>query len=326
MQAIQLGVIVFDAGTQVREAINEDVVTSYAECMERGDKFPPVVLFHDGNHYYMGDGFHRGLAARRSGLTEIPAIVHAGTKQDALWFALGANRTNGQRLTEEDKSHAVALALAQWPERMQREIADQVGCSESLVSKIFARNTGVGGDMRGRALHNKRRRDEVRERLSKGEKSTEIVQSMGVHSTVVADVRAEMGLSRSDKSRAAVAQRRQDIRDMAARGFTSRQIAASLGIGQDAVAVIARKEGVEIRADRVVGKTRRHDPNRIVGQMVTDAENLTADVGLIDFPALDPAQLGAWIASLTQSRQSLNSFIRRLARERRNHGQAEWHT
>ncbi|MHC4622096.1 MAG: hypothetical protein ACYTEQ_30535 [Planctomycetota bacterium] len=45
---VKLDNIVMDAGTQARHAINDDTVTAYAERMEAGDKFPPVVVFHDG--------------------------------------------------------------------------------------------------------------------------------------------------------------------------------------------------------------------------------------------------------------------------------------
>jgi hypothetical protein len=340
MQAIQLGVIVFDAGTQVREAINEDVVTSYAECMERGDQFPPVVLFHDGNAYYLGDGFHRALAAKRNGRAGISADVRGGTKTDALWFALGANKTNGQLLTQADKKHAIVLALKHWPDKSAKVIAEQVGATAKYVGDIRdrvmdslnlpERVTGKDGKSypanypQAQAAKDAKRA-EIAQCLQAGKTSRDIVKSLRVQPELVAEVRRQLGAV-VDKSRESVAQRRKDIRDMAECGCTSRQIAASLGIHQDTVGAIARKEGVVIHADRVVGATRHHDANRIVGQMVMDAENLTADVGLIDFPALDPAQLGAWIASLTQSRQSLNSFIRRLARERRNHGQAEGHT
>jgi hypothetical protein len=97
MQRVALQDIVFDAGTQVRVSISEQVVADYAEAMTDGADFPPVVLFHDGNRYYMGDGFHRGLAAKRIDARDIPADVRVGTATDALWYALGANKANGHR-------------------------------------------------------------------------------------------------------------------------------------------------------------------------------------------------------------------------------------
>ncbi len=37
------------------------------------------------------------MAAQRNGFVDIPADVQAGTKEDALWFALGASNTFPRR-------------------------------------------------------------------------------------------------------------------------------------------------------------------------------------------------------------------------------------
>lgn len=140
-QVVPIASVAFDAGTQVRAAINEDVVADYAERMSDGVEFPPVVLFHDGNGYYMADGFHRGLARKRIGFLDVVAVVHPGTKTDALWYALGANRTNGAQMTPADKKHAILLALQAWPDKSQNQIADQIGCSQQHVQQVRAQVT-----------------------------------------------------------------------------------------------------------------------------------------------------------------------------------------
>lgn len=98
--------------------------------------FPPVVLFHDGTRYYLADGFHRFMAAQRNGSIDITADVRAGTKDDALWFALGANKKNGKRLTSTDLQHAIRLAFKTWPDKSTTMIAEQVGCTQRYVSTI----------------------------------------------------------------------------------------------------------------------------------------------------------------------------------------------
>lgn len=138
MSAINLDEIVIDAGTQVRAEINEQVVAHYAERMTDGAQFPPIVVFHDGNRYYLADGFHRTMAARRNDWRTLEADVRLGTKVDALWFALGANRANGAQLTASDKKHAVLLALRQWPERSASQLAEQVGCNRRYVDQLKA--------------------------------------------------------------------------------------------------------------------------------------------------------------------------------------------
>jgi ParB-like chromosome segregation protein Spo0J len=101
------------------------------------------VLFHDGTVHYLADGFHRYLASRRLGLAEILADVRAGTKQDALWFALGANRENAHQMTPQDKRHAILLALREWPEMSNNRIAEQSGCSQSYVQRLKSETTEV---------------------------------------------------------------------------------------------------------------------------------------------------------------------------------------
>lgn len=331
MERIRLELIAFDAGTQIREAISEQVVTDYAERMADGAEFPPVVLFADGCCrtdgsviYYLADGFHRVQASVRNQFVDIPAEVRAGTKDDALWFALGANKANGHRMTEQDKQHAVAIALRTWPERLNREIAEQVGCSHSLVSKVanILNNTGVVGELRGRALANQKKRQAIREMVTAGAQSIEIRDALHAHPTVIAEVRRELGKVTLDRSKEAVSKRRDRMREMASEGFTSRQIAAELGLSDEGCRSILREEGIAVPADAVTGKTLRHDATRIVEHIVMDAENLTADVHLIDFSALDRAQIADWLASLTQSRAKLGAFIKRLTQEQKQHGEA----
>ena len=133
---LALDTIAVDAGTQVWSAINDDVVADYAERLAEGVTFPPVVVFHDGSQFYLADGFHRVLASRRVGRDVIEAEVRTGTKTDALWHALGANRANRLRLTPADKQHAVRMALTVWPHRSQRKLAGQIGCSKTYVQNL----------------------------------------------------------------------------------------------------------------------------------------------------------------------------------------------
>jgi ParB-like chromosome segregation protein Spo0J len=98
--------------------------------MTNGATFPPIVLFHDGNQHYLADGFHRFMAAQRLAFKDIDADVQPGTKEDALWFALGANRTNGNASPTRTKArHRPRIADMAGYEH--NEIAEQLGCSSS---------------------------------------------------------------------------------------------------------------------------------------------------------------------------------------------------
>src|SRR5690349_10489532 len=105
MESISLSLpsIITDAGTQTRAEINNDVVKEYAADMKKGDKFPAIDVFKDGDRYILANGFHRVKAAKLNGASEILAQVREGTLIDAIKFAVGANTTNGLRRTNEDK-------------------------------------------------------------------------------------------------------------------------------------------------------------------------------------------------------------------------------
>ena len=294
---LALDTIAVDAGTQVRSAINDDVVADYAERLAEGVTFPPVVVFHDSSQSYLADGFHRVLAAQRAGRDVIEAEVRPGTKTDALWYALGANRANGQRLTLADKQHAVRLARETWPDRSQGLIAEQIGCSQSFVSQVISaydlprpsRVTGKDGKS-----YPARRRP-----------TSPQTQEQPVD-------RAPTDSARS-KRPAAVAARRERIRTMAAAGHSIPQIAAAVGLNPDYVVQIAATHQIKIPARRV-GRRQAIDSNRIVSTLVFDAEHLTTSTELIDYAALDRTQLRAWIHDLEVARLTLGKFIRRLRR------------
>jgi ParB-like chromosome segregation protein Spo0J len=133
-QLLKLSSIVINANTQSREAINDDVVAEYAERMREGDKFPPVVVFHDGSKYFLADGFHRVLAAERNDFRDILADVRKGTRADALKYSLGANITHGLKRTNADKRHAIGIALREFPELSDRAIAEMCGVSNQSVA------------------------------------------------------------------------------------------------------------------------------------------------------------------------------------------------
>lgn len=301
MTRVRLDAIAFDAGTQIRESIKESVVTEYAERMTAGDEFPPVVLFHDGNRYYMADGFHRGLASQRNGLEDIPADVRVGTKTDALWFALGANRANAHQMTLADKRHAIQLAYSAWPDKSSRSIAEQIGCDDSFVRRI-ARQVGTGPHVNGGRVTGK--------------------DGKSYPATYPKKPKPEIAEPPSPKSRDAIAQKRDRMRQMAADGHSTSQIAAAVGMSVEGCRQSCRDLGIDVPADRVVKGTRRPNATRIIEGIVRDAENLTADVNLIDVGDLDPKSLAAWVQSLSASRKALDSFIRQLSREMEKHGEA----
>ena len=130
---LRLPLIRTDAGTQSRAAINETTVAEYAERMIAGDRFPPVVVFLNNGDYLLADGFHRLLAKRLAKFEWIDAEVRQGTRLDALKYSLSANHQHGLRRTNEDKRHAVEIALREFPGWADRAIAQMCGVSHPSV-------------------------------------------------------------------------------------------------------------------------------------------------------------------------------------------------
>ncbi|MEM9159936.1 MAG: ParB/RepB/Spo0J family partition protein [Verrucomicrobiota bacterium] len=123
-------------GTQTRVATSDEAVEGYAEAMKSGEIFPPVIAFFDGSKYFLADGFHRYLAAKRIDEDEILAEVREGSRTDALIFALGANATNGVYRTNADKRRACEIALEEWYDRSNAYLADICKVSVELVRRV----------------------------------------------------------------------------------------------------------------------------------------------------------------------------------------------
>lgn len=132
---IAIDQIILDGGTQPRAFIDPTVVNDYSEAMVAGAKFPPVVVFYDGEKYWLADGFHRLKAAYHEHMDMIHCEVRQGTLDDARWYSFSANKTNGLRRTNEDKQRAVQAALLhpKGAGLSNSTIAAHVGVDESTV-------------------------------------------------------------------------------------------------------------------------------------------------------------------------------------------------
>ena len=134
---LNLEKIRIDGQTQSRE-IKEDVVAQYAEDMQRGDQFPDVVVFCDGEDNWLGDGFHRYFARKRVNSPNINAEVRDGTQRDAEWFGMGANSKHGYRASNADKRRMAIRILGdiEWQDKKDREIADHLNVSHTFINKL----------------------------------------------------------------------------------------------------------------------------------------------------------------------------------------------
>jgi hypothetical protein len=137
---LNIGDLRTDGNTQMREALNEEVIADYRYRYERGLRMPPLEVMYDGESYWVVDGFHRLEAASRvQELTKVECNVTDGSLDDARWMACGVNAAHGLRRTNADKRMAVreALQLPQADGMSARQVADHCGgVSHTLVLSI----------------------------------------------------------------------------------------------------------------------------------------------------------------------------------------------
>jgi protein gp37 len=140
-ERVKLSEITRDPELQVRMKLDHELATTYAEDMLAGCEFPPVRLFHDGTTYWLSQGWHRVLATEWADELDIMAEIIDGTRDDALWDAIGSNREHdkaGKKRSNADKRRAIEMALAVKPKRSNRSIAGWIGVSDHTVAKIEA--------------------------------------------------------------------------------------------------------------------------------------------------------------------------------------------
>lgn len=134
--ALPIADIRVDGGTQPRAVLDFEAIEDYAEGMSAGVKFPPVVVFHDGDNYWLADGFHRVKAAYAAGFDTVRADIQQGTLEEAQWYSFSANRNNGLRRTTQDKQRAIKAALTHGRGigLSDRQIARHVGVDQKTVT------------------------------------------------------------------------------------------------------------------------------------------------------------------------------------------------
>ena len=127
-----------DGNTQARIELSNAVIAEYAEAFERGDMFPPIDVYFDGETYWLADGFHRIKAAAQIGQVAIAAMVHEGGQREALLHAVGANTAHGLRRSNADKRKAVMLLLQddEWQQWSDRQIARHCSVDGKTVADV----------------------------------------------------------------------------------------------------------------------------------------------------------------------------------------------
>lgn len=135
---LKLSEIKTDGGTQTRQKLDSEIIKNYSDQMLNEIKFPDIITFYDGTHYWLADGFHRVQASFLAGFTDIESEIKQGTRRDAILYSVGANSAHGLPRTNADKRISVMTLLEdeEWSKWSDREIARRCCVDNSFVSKL----------------------------------------------------------------------------------------------------------------------------------------------------------------------------------------------
>lgn len=137
-KVLNINALVLDQKLQSRTEINEETIEEYCQDMRSGADFPPVLVYFDGVHYYLTDGYHRYHANKKAERVSILCEVVNGTFRDAVLRATGVNDKHGMRRTYADKRKAVMTLLDdfEWSMWSNAEIARRCGVSAPFVAGL----------------------------------------------------------------------------------------------------------------------------------------------------------------------------------------------
>ena len=129
-----------DGGTQPRVKMDLAHIKRLEEQIEEGHSLEPVVVFYDGESYWLADGFHRWQANSNQEQEAIACIIHQGSRRDAILYSVGANADHKPALprSREDKRRAVMTLLRdpEWKDWSNYKIAEVCRVNEKTVRNI----------------------------------------------------------------------------------------------------------------------------------------------------------------------------------------------
>jgi DNA-binding MarR family transcriptional regulator len=179
MTAIPLNDVVYDQSIYPRAEWSQATANRYAEAINAGDEFPPIVLETDTNRLL--DGMHRWQAHKQALKDEIRVIweeVPEGVP--AKLYAASLSARHGDRITGEELKVIARDIAAENPDYDLKTIAKYSGVTRQTVSKWV-------GDI---VDHRREVRRVAALLLNRaGWSARQIADHLGVnHSTVVRDV------------------------------------------------------------------------------------------------------------------------------------------
>jgi len=120
---------------QPRSRFDDDSLEELAASMKEVGVLQPIVVTGGDDGYVLVAGERRWRAAKRAGLTEIPAVVRESTGKPTLVEALIEN-VQRQDLTPLEEAHAYQQLLENYG-MTQEQVASRVGKSRPAISNTL---------------------------------------------------------------------------------------------------------------------------------------------------------------------------------------------
>ena len=137
---VEVEVIKVDPEVLPRDSKSKEVLKEYTDVIRRGETLPDPVVFNDGKTIWLADGLYRLLSHKDLKLKTIVCDLRQGSREDAIWYAAGANREHGMPLTATEKRRAADNVL-RTPELAKKSnpiIGEQTGFTGARIQQFRA--------------------------------------------------------------------------------------------------------------------------------------------------------------------------------------------
>jgi hypothetical protein len=139
VQEISISKLTLDPERQMRvHGCRRLVVKKYADALEQGAEFPPIIVVKIDKEFVVCDGFHRISAHESLGLKKIKASIEEGDEVLAMERSFAANGAHGESRSKEDEEMALMKMIAHpvIGQRSLRDLGKLVGLSHTKVSQV----------------------------------------------------------------------------------------------------------------------------------------------------------------------------------------------
>lgn len=120
---------------QPRQQFDSEKIDELAESIKEYGVIQPIIVTKEDNHYKIVAGERRWRAAKKAGISEIPAIVRAYTEQTNKEIALIEN-IQREDLNPIEKALAMKELLEKY-ELTQQQLSDKLGISRSGIANTI---------------------------------------------------------------------------------------------------------------------------------------------------------------------------------------------